>query len=226
MLELRHQPAQDLDLALGRRAECGMPALPLHRHPALARGKQAGYAQTGSRSDHRDRGSCHRPTAADLSKLVRLQRGHGQRKRGEIIDHMQPIQRENLARGLDRESPGSVGELHEIAGDAGGNVERSFANPGIAVIGKVAANRLLEALELGAAHHLLLLWLAGAVGNQRETCVGTADVTDQPHRLAHRYSSFGPARAPPGLWLQYAFDGLDHALDSEPEKFEEITKIG
>ncbi len=155
---------------------------------------QPGNAQAGSRSDHRNRGTCCWLAAADLPQLVRLQSGHRQRKRGEIVDHMQPIERQSLARSFDRESPRAVGQLYEIAGEPGGHVERGFANPGASMIGKVAANRLLEALELGAPHHLLLLRLPGAVGDQRETRVGPADVTDQP-QLAHRYSSFRPPPA-------------------------------
>ena len=81
-------------LAIGGGRHRGMPAFAGQRNPASAGRYQSGDAETRSRAEHADRRAGDRSAAADHLPILRGETRERQRQRGEIIDHLEPLEGE------------------------------------------------------------------------------------------------------------------------------------
>src|SRR5690606_27804086 len=73
--------------------------------PAFAGGNEAGYAQPGARAKKADGSASYGLTAADELELVRRQVRKGEGEDGKIVQQLELVQPERLARGFSRERP-------------------------------------------------------------------------------------------------------------------------
>ncbi len=193
-------PARDQSLLVADRRKGDVATLGRHHLPA-ARGiaHQQRYAEPGARTEHADRPrERRRGLAVQDLPVARAERRHGPGHGGEIVEDGESRQAECAAKFRGAERPRAVGQPDRIAGHRRGHRDRR-ARGSRTGRGEVVFGRVLQAGEIGAGQGTLLQQhrCRRRAIDQREACVGAADVGDEVEWRGRIAGSHVAHRVPP-----------------------------